>query len=197
MGSGKSSVGRKLSELLCCPFVDLDAEIEARAGRSIADIFASDGEAEFRRIEKETLSEVLRGWGEGMPGQSLPSQATGLSLCWQRGSTVSVLSAAGTANCDNIIIALGGGAVMTPECAELVRKKTHCIYLRATVDTLVSHLENESARRPMLQGTSLRARIEELMSLRSATYEATAHDVIDTDGRTVEEIATALLHRGA
>ena len=86
---------------------------------------------------------------------------------------------------------------MTPECAELVRKKTHCIYLRATVDTLVSHLENESARRPMLQGTSLRARIEELMSLRSATYEATAHDVIDTDCRTVEEIATALLHRGA
>jgi shikimate kinase len=49
----------------------------------------------------------------------------------------------------------------------------------------------------MLQGAPLRTRIEELMALRSSTYESTAHLVIDTDGRTVEEIATALLHRGA
>ena len=86
---------------------------------------------------------------------------------------------------------------MTPECADLVREKTHCIYLRASVDTLLSHLEKEAACRPMLQGASLRTRIEELMALRSSTYESTAHLAIDTDGRTVEEIATALLHRGA
>jgi shikimate kinase len=92
----------------------------------------------------------------------------------------------------NVVVALGGGAVMTPECAELVRKKTHCIYLRASVDTLVSHLENEAAGRPMLQGASLRSRIEELMALRSSTYEATAHDVIDTDGKTVEEVAAEI-----
>ena len=81
---------------------------------------------------------------------------------------------------------------MTPECAEIVREKTHCIYLRASVDTLVSHLENEAAGRPMLQGASLRSRIEELMALRSSTYEATAHDVIDTDSKTVEEVAAEI-----
>ena len=197
MGCGKSSVGRYLSELLCCPFMDLDAVIEETQGRSIPEIFATDGEAAFRQMEVEALSRIIEAQQLRDKKQSLPSQATGPSLCGQRGSTVSVPSAAGTANYDKVVVALGGGAVMTPECAELVRKKTHCIYLRATVDTLVSHLENESTGRPMLQGTSLRARIEELMSLRSATYEATAHDVIDTDGRTVEEIATALLHRGA
>ena len=197
MGCGKSSVGRCLSELLCCPFMDLDAVIEETQGRSIPEIFATDGEAAFRQMEVEALAQIIESRKHRGHKQSLPSQATGLSLCWQRGSTVSVLSAAGTANCDNIIIALGGGAVMTPECAELVREKTHCIYLRASVDTLLSHLEKEAACRPMLQGASLRTRIEELMALRSSTYESTAHLVIDTDGRTVEEIATALLHRGA
>jgi shikimate kinase len=44
----------------------------------------------------------------------------------------------------------------------------------------------------MLQGASLRSRIEELMALRSSTYEATAHDVIDTDGKTVEEVAAEI-----
>ena len=204
MGSGKSSVGRKLSELLCCPFVDLDAEIEARAGRSIADIFASDGEAEFRRIEKETLSEVLRGWGEGMPGQSLPSQATGPSLCGQRGSTVpsSPLPSHST-SAHSLIVALGGGAVMTPECEEMVHRDTVCIYLRASVDTLIEHLEGETAGRPLLANTSVREaerrdnplleRITKLMALRSSTYERTAHIILDTDGKGIDQIAEEIV----
>mgnify|MGYP003466665896 FL=1 len=158
MGCGKSSVGRCLSELLCCPFMDLDAVIEESQGRSIPDIFAAEGEAAFRQMEVEALSRIIE-------AQQLR---------------------------DNVIVALGGGTVMTPECAEIVREKTHCIYLRASVDTLVSHLENEAAGRPMLQGASLRSRIEELMALRSSTYEATAHDVIDTDSKTVEEVAAEI-----
>ena len=195
MGCGKSSVGRCLSELLCCPFMDLDTVIEETQRRSIPDIFTTDGEAAFRQMEVEALSRIIEAQQLRDKKQSLPLQATGPSLCGQRGSTVSYPSATGTANNDKVVVALGGGAVMTPECAELVRKKTHCIYLRATVDTLVSHLEHESAGRPMLQGTSLRTRIEELMSLRSATYEAIAHDVIDTDGKTIEEIAAEINSR--
>ncbi len=59
MGCGKSSVGRKLSELLCCRFMDLDSVIEAREGRSIPEIFASDGEAAFRRMEIESIRTIL------------------------------------------------------------------------------------------------------------------------------------------
>ena len=59
MGCGKSSVGRRLSELLCCPFMDLDEEIEAWAGKSIPEIFAEDGEAGFRAIEAERLGSIL------------------------------------------------------------------------------------------------------------------------------------------
>ena len=59
MGCGKSSVGRRLSELLCCPFMDLDEEIEARAGRSIPEIFAEDGEDAFRKMELVTLHDIV------------------------------------------------------------------------------------------------------------------------------------------
>lgn len=53
MASGKSTVGRILASHLGVEFVDLDDEAEARAGRSIPEIFAADGEAAFRALEVE------------------------------------------------------------------------------------------------------------------------------------------------
>lgn len=60
MGAGKSAVGRRLAERLGVPFVDLDDEIEKRAGLRVREIFEWHGESEFRRLEQETL----RGTGE-------------------------------------------------------------------------------------------------------------------------------------
>jgi shikimate kinase len=57
MGCGKSTVGRLLAERLGWTFVDLDDEIERRAGRSIPDIFEGDGEPRFRNLEQEALEE--------------------------------------------------------------------------------------------------------------------------------------------
>ncbi len=55
MGSGKSTVGPRVAEALGWRFLDLDAAVEARAGRSVAAIFEADGEAAFRRLEAEAL----------------------------------------------------------------------------------------------------------------------------------------------
>ena len=156
MGCGKSSVGRRLSQLLCCPFMDLDDVIVQREGRPIPEIFASDGEAAFRQMELEALQAVLK--------------------------TES-----------SMVLALGGGTVMTPSCAQLLQEQTRCIYMRASTDTLVAHLTGEDAGRPMLQGQDLRTRIEELMEKRSATYEATAHRIIDTDDMSIEETARRII----
>ena len=185
MGCGKSSVGRILSELLCCPFVDLDDAISERAGRSIPEIFAAEGEPYFRELERETLADIIRSHS------SDDSSA-------------------------RLILALGGGAVMTQACERMVHEETLCIYLKASVDTLISHLEGQDAGRPLLntaampsasvmsseppsvmssevETSPLRKRILELMSLRAETYEHTAHHIIDTDGKTIADISSEIL----
>ena len=185
MGCGKSSVGRILSELLCCPFVDLDDAISERAGRSIPEIFAAEGEPYFRELERETLADIIRSHS------SDDSSA-------------------------RLILALGGGAVMTQACERMVHEETLCIYLKASVDTLISHLEGQAAGRPLLntaampsasvmsseppsvmssevETSPLRKRILELMSLRAETYERTAHHIIDTDGKTIADISSEIL----
>lgn len=58
MGSGKSSVGRRVARRLERPFVDADEELEARTGRPVRDWFA-DGEPAFRTAEAEVLAALL------------------------------------------------------------------------------------------------------------------------------------------
>lgn len=60
MGSGKSTVGRLVASELRRDLVDLDTLIEERSGRSIADVFAAEGEPGFRALERDALS-ALRG----------------------------------------------------------------------------------------------------------------------------------------
>ena len=209
MGCGKSSVGRRLSELLCCPFMDLDLVIEEQVGRSIAEIFASDGEAAFRQMELDALRSIILGNScESVEKQSVPQPHS-----------------------KALVLSLGGGVVMTPECAELVKENTLCIYLRTSVDTLVERLTDEAAGRPLLntgnqpsnvipstntnvipstntnvipsattnvipsevEESTLRHRIETLMTRRTSTYEATAHHIIDTDGISVDELAHSII----
>ncbi len=58
MGTGKSTVGRRVAHALGWRFLDTDAAIEARAGRSIAAIFADEGEAAFRALEAQVCGEA-------------------------------------------------------------------------------------------------------------------------------------------
>jgi shikimate kinase len=59
MGSGKSSIGRRLAAALGMPFRDADAEVEAAAGQTIPEIFASLGEPAFREGERRVISRLL------------------------------------------------------------------------------------------------------------------------------------------
>ncbi len=86
-GAGKSTIGRKLARELGLELYDTDAGIEERTGRTIPEIFAADGEPEFRRIEEEVVREaVLAGHGViSLGGGSVLSAATREVL---RGRTV-------------------------------------------------------------------------------------------------------------
>ena len=59
-GSGKTSIGKRLADRLWQKCVDTDEMVVAKAGKSIADIFAQDGEARFRELEREVVKEVAK-----------------------------------------------------------------------------------------------------------------------------------------
>lgn len=58
-GAGKSTIGRRLASALSVPFYDTDAAIEKETGRTIRDIFATDGEPGFRKIEEEVVGRAI------------------------------------------------------------------------------------------------------------------------------------------
>ena len=153
MGSGKTTVGRILADALGCPFLDLDDLIVKKAGKSIPDIFAQDGEPAFRQLEARLLRQTVEKYGES-----------------------------------TAVLSLGGGAILAPASATLLHEKTVCIYLRATLDTLLSRLEGESAGRPLAD-----ASLAERLAARAPLYEKTAHVVIDTDGLTPEEVSDEII----
>lgn len=90
MASGKTTVGLALAEALHKSFFDLDLEIEARLGKTIAQIFQDEGAAFFREIEREVLNELSQikdaiialGGGTLLEYENLQVvQHSGLSIC--------------------------------------------------------------------------------------------------------------------
>jgi len=67
MGSGKTTVGKMLAEELGWHFVDIDDDIEAKAGRTISEIFDADGEEAFREREHAAIAERVHMIESGRP----------------------------------------------------------------------------------------------------------------------------------
>ena len=177
MGCGKSSVGRELSVLLRMPLVDLDKYIVDKAGKSIADIFAEQGEKAFRDLESEALAELLR------VRSPLENCATLGNI---RGGDPSLLGG-GPAEQDvfeggphpqrSLILSLGGGTILRPENAAMIKEHCTCIFLRATVETLRLHLGGDQSHRPLLKDGGFEAMLAE----RTPLYTAAADFIIDID----------------
>jgi shikimate kinase len=64
MGSGKTTVGRILADALGCLFLDLDDLIVKKAGKTIPEIFAQDGEPAFRQLEARLLRQTVEKYAE-------------------------------------------------------------------------------------------------------------------------------------
>ena len=153
MGSGKTTVGKVLADFLGCPFMDLDDLVVKKAGKSIPDIFAQDGEPAFRELEAQILRKTVAKYAES-----------------------------------TAVLALGGGAVLAPASAALLHEKTVCIYLRATLDTLLERLAGETAGRPLADDS-----LAERLASREPIYEKTAHVIVDTDGLSPDEVADEII----
>jgi shikimate kinase len=75
MGTGKTTTGTLLAHRLGRPFIDSDAEVEARTGRTVREIFEADGEAAYRPLETDALLDAL-----GSPEPAVIAAAGGVVL---------------------------------------------------------------------------------------------------------------------
>ncbi len=90
MGTGKTTVGKLIAEETGMPLIDMDSIIEERAGKTINEIFAVEGEAHFRSLERELVKELAGGekqivsTGGGIvlnPDNIADFEKTGLVVC--------------------------------------------------------------------------------------------------------------------
>jgi len=153
MGSGKTQVGRALASRLGWTFVDTDAEIASREGRSISEIFEQSGEPHFRTVEEVAVRDAAR-----------------------RAS---------------VVVATGGGAILSARTRRVMRRAGPLVYLRASPSTLLDRLGDDPSR-PLLGGDP-QAALTRLYEERRALYEDGS--LIVDAGRPVEEVVEDVVTR--
>lgn len=151
-GSGKSSTGRALAELLGVGYHDTDAAVEQTAGRSISDIFVESGEPAFRALERAEVARAL----------------------------VS----------EDGVVALGGGAPVDPETEPLLAGHV-VVFLDVGIADAAKRVGFDRSR-PLL-AVNPRASWVRLMGERRPVYERVATHVVDTAGRSVDDVAAEVV----
>ena len=155
MGSGKTTVGRKLAEKLDIAFYDADHEIIDKTGVSIDHIFDVEGEVGFRARESVVLED----------------------LC----------------NKPNIVLATGGGAVISKKNRLEISKTGSVIYLLSSVDQILRRTA-KSKTRPLLENSPNKRRtIADIIEARDPLYREIATIIIDTNGKKLNEIIHDIL----
>jgi shikimate kinase len=152
-GAGKTSVARALSRALGIEVRDTDADIERTTGRTIPDIFVTDGEPAFRALEQAAVAKAV-------------------------------------AEHDGIV-ALGGGSVLAAETRALLQGKT-VVHLAVSMPVGVRRT-GLATNRPLLAGVNPRATYRALLDARLPLYREVAAFEVDTDNKSVDEVAKAIV----
>lgn len=155
MGSGKSTAAKELHIKTGMEVIDTDAAIVKEQGRSINEIFQTDGETTFRELE----TELLRGLSEGS---------------------------------SEYILSTGGGMPVREENRTILKTLGTVFFLKAETDTILERVK-EDTQRPLLQGVDQRTKISAMLKERTPMYELAADHVIETDGKTIEEVVSEIL----
>jgi shikimate kinase len=128
MGSGKTWMGRRVASLAAVPWLDLDQIIEEKEGRTISDIFKTDGESYFRARERFWLEKVTADLEAASPASTVQkTQPTA-------------------------IVSTGGGAPCFEDNMDWMNRHGITIWLNPPIETLIDRLERENQHRPVLEG---------------------------------------------
>ena len=147
MGSGKSVVGRALSERLGFRLFDTDRMVEEAAGTRIAELWDAAGEEGFRAREHDAVLRACAGSGR--------------------------------------VIACGGGAVLEIRNYGVLKGAGTVVYLRTPASVLRERV-GIALDRPLLREEGA---FDKLLAERQPAYESAADLIVDTEGRTPEEVA--------
>lgn len=94
---------------------------------------------------------------------------------------------------DDLVISTGGGLVLNQDNNELLKEKGKIFFLRASFETLLERVRADEIR-PLLKDTGKTAeKLEEILNRRMPIYEYVADYIVDTDNRTVEEVAREVI----
>jgi|TARA_R100001132_G_scaffold26866_1_gene29694 shikimate kinase len=94
---------------------------------------------------------------------------------------------------NNLVLATGGGAVLAPENRHILKKHGIVIYLRAREDELYRRIAKDR-HRPLIQTQNPRARLNELLTLRTPLYNEVAHLTFDTGSMPIAQAVQSLVH---
>lgn len=182
MGTGKTAVGQEVARRLGRAFVDMDAVIETRAGKSIARIFETEGEGPFRQREAALCRElaaqedlvIATGGGALVDADNRKAfLATSIVICLN-------------ASVDQILARVGAAGSVGVRPQQVLQEG--CGSDRAGPDTAADP-SREVAVRPLLDVPDPRARIERLLAQREVAYAAIPWQV-SSENRPVGEIAS-------
>lgn len=90
---------------------------------------------------------------------------------------------------DDLVISTGGGLVLKPENSEMLKNGGKIFFLRASIETLLSRVRADDTRPLLRESSKTSERLVELLRERTPVYEHVADYIVDTDGKTVEEVA--------
>lgn len=92
----------------------------------------------------------------------------------------------------NVVLATGGGAVLSETNRAILRRRGTVVYLEAPLDTLLARTHRDK-NRPLLQDVDRRSKLEEILRVREPLYRETAHLVVATDHRAPAVIAQEIV----
>lgn len=174
MGCGKSTIGRILAEKRGQELLDTDHYIEQKQGRSISDIFATQGEEVFRDMETEALRELIQkqepmviALGGGLPiGGNLYGEEPVRQRALLRGE----------------------------RNRELLAELGYVFYLKITPEEVYRRLKGDTTR-PLLQTEDPYTRITGLLQQRDMWYEKCADEIITVEGKNKWLIADEIIRK--
>lgn len=122
-------------------------------------------------------------------GQSIPGVVE--KYGWEKFRNAEAEIAREVAELDNVVNATGGGVVTGEENIRALKRNGKLFWLKADLDTLLRRIGNDQSR-PSLTGRSQREDMETVLAERSPVYQRVADFIIDTEGKTPEEVAEAI-----